>query len=70
MAPGIDTGPIAYESRFEVGPGATGLSLSAECARRGLELVSRLLVDAARGREGIPRAEQDLERRRYFGLGR
>jgi UDP-4-amino-4-deoxy-L-arabinose formyltransferase/UDP-glucuronic acid dehydrogenase (UDP-4-keto-hexauronic acid decarboxylating) len=66
MAPGIDTGAIAYERSFEIGEDETGLSLSLTCVREGLLLVEQLLDDAAAGRE-LPSREQDLSRRRYFG---
>jgi len=66
MAPGIDTGAIAYEHSFEIGEDETGLSLSLTCVREGLPLLEQLLDDAAAGRE-LPRREQDLSRRRYFG---
>ena len=65
MEPGIDTGAIAYESSFDIEPGETGLSLSLKCVREGLPLFDRLLEDAEAGR--IPKSEQDLSRRRYFG---
>lgn len=66
MAAGIDTGAVAYETRFEIDPDDTGLSLSVKCAGHGLPLIARLLDDAASGR-GVPRVPQDLSRRRYYG---
>jgi methionyl-tRNA formyltransferase len=67
MEAGIDTGAIAYESRFEIGPDDTGLSVSARCVREGLPLFAQLLEAAAEGRDRIPAKQQDLSRRRYFG---
>jgi methionyl-tRNA formyltransferase len=65
MTAGIDEGAIAFEDRFPVPPGATGLTLSLECASRGVSLVARLLETVERG-EPIPARSQDLTRRRYF----
>lgn len=65
MHPGIDTGPIAYETTFDLAETDTGLSLSARCAKEGLVLFARLLEAADRGT--IPSTPQDLKRRRYFG---
>jgi methionyl-tRNA formyltransferase len=67
IAPRVDAGPIAYEERFEIGPGDSGLTVSAECVRRGLRLIERLLEDAAADPSRIPRVPQELSRRRYFG---
>jgi UDP-4-amino-4-deoxy-L-arabinose formyltransferase/UDP-glucuronic acid dehydrogenase (UDP-4-keto-hexauronic acid decarboxylating) len=63
----VDTGPIAYTATFPVAPAETGLSLSTRCAREGLELVRRLLRDAAAG--SVPSTPQDLSGRRYFRRG-
>ena len=65
MEPEVDAGPIAYETRFEIGPEDTGLTVSARCVKEGIPLVARLLQDAPRG--AVPRSEQDLSRRRWFG---
>ena len=65
MEPEVDAGAIAYESRFDIGPEDTGLTVSARCVKEGIPLVERLLEDAPRGT--IPRTEQDLSRRRWFG---
>ncbi len=64
MAPGIDTGEIAYEARFPVTDADTGLSVSVNCVKEGIPLVARLLEDAAKGK--IPKRPQDLARRRVF----
>jgi methionyl-tRNA formyltransferase len=59
MDPIVDAGPIAYETRFPVEDGATGLTLTARCVREGISLLGRLLDDAAiGGRSAIPRLEQ------------
>lgn len=64
MEPGIDTGPIAFQERFDITPEDTGLSLSLRCAEKGLALVARLLdSDPAT----LAHTPQDLRRRRYFG---
>ena len=67
MEPTIDTGPIAYEQRFEMGDEETGLSLSARCVREGRPLVARLLDAAAQDRSSIRAVAQDRAVRRYFG---
>lgn len=67
MEPGIDTGPIAYQEAVEIAPADTGLSLSVKCVRRGVPLVLELVRTAAADPAGIPRAPQELGRRRYFG---
>lgn len=65
MEPGIDTGAIAYESSFDLTEDDTGLSVSVRCVREGLPLIGRLLEEAEAG--SIPKEEQDLSGRRYFG---
>jgi methionyl-tRNA formyltransferase len=67
MAPGIDTGPVAYRASFEIEAAETGLSLTAKCVRHGVPLVLGLVADAARDPASIPLLEQDLDKRRYFG---
>jgi methionyl-tRNA formyltransferase len=64
MEPGIDTGPIAYQTRFPIAPEDTGLSLSLRCAEEGLRLVERLLAAEV---SKVPLEPQDLRARRYFG---
>ncbi len=68
MTPGVDEGAIAYSDAFALGPEDTGLTVLTQCVRRGLKLVERLLDLAERG-EPIPAHQQDLSRRRWFGLG-
>jgi methionyl-tRNA formyltransferase len=67
MAPGIDTGPIAYQESFPFGAEDTGFSVSAACVRDGLRLVSRLLDDLATDPRRVPVIAQDVTLRRYFG---
>jgi methionyl-tRNA formyltransferase len=65
MDAGVDTGPVAYADTFEIAETETGLSLAGTCVRRGIPLLLRLVSDAKAG--GIPRLEQDPERRRWYG---
>jgi methionyl-tRNA formyltransferase len=65
MTAGVDEGAVAFEHRFPVASNATGLTVSVECARRGLTLVERLLETVERGHP-IPARPQDLSRQRYF----
>jgi methionyl-tRNA formyltransferase len=69
MLAGIDTGPLAYQSLFEIEEKDTGFSLSAKCIRFGMELIRRLLDAAAVNPASIPLIEQDLTQREYFGKG-
>jgi methionyl-tRNA formyltransferase len=62
MVEDIDAGNIAYDAWFDVSERDTGLTLSATCARRGLELVGNLLADLP----DIPAQAQEGEGR-YFG---
>lgn len=63
----IDTGPIAYQSFFDVDEEDSGLSLTTKCVNLGLPLVLRLVETAASDPEAIPRIQQDLTKREYFG---
>lgn len=67
MLAGIDTGPIAYQALFDVTEEDTGLTVSTKCVRAGLPLVSQLLDTAASDPQAIPKVEQDLSKREYFG---
>lgn len=67
MEAGIDTGPIAYQAMFPIGDTDTGLTVAGRCVRKGLKLVASLLDDAARQPPAIPRRDQDLSQRSYFG---
>jgi methionyl-tRNA formyltransferase len=66
MEPGVDTGAIAYEARFDLTESDTGLSVSARCVREGVPLIERLLETAAEDPAAIPAEPQDLSRRRYY----
>jgi methionyl-tRNA formyltransferase len=66
---GIDTGPIAWQERFDVQSNDTGLALSGKCVRLGVPLLLRLATVAATDAGLIPREQQDLSRRRYFSAG-
>ncbi len=68
MTPGVDEGPIAFADAFAIGPDDTGLSVLTQSVRRGLRLVDQLLDQAERG-DPIPAHQQDLSRRRWFGVG-
>jgi methionyl-tRNA formyltransferase len=63
----VDTGPVAYSSSFEISQDDTGLSVSLECVKRGLPLVSRLVEVAATDPSSIPAKKQNPAGRRYFG---
>jgi methionyl-tRNA formyltransferase len=67
MNGGLDTGAVAYSSSFEISQEDTGLSLSLECVKRGLPLVSRLVEVATTDPSSIPAEGQDPGSRRYFG---
>jgi methionyl-tRNA formyltransferase len=67
MDPGIDTGAIAYETRFPISDDDTGLSLSAKCVRNAIPLVDELLEAANQGAAAIPAVPQQLDARRYYG---
>jgi methionyl-tRNA formyltransferase len=69
MDDGIDTGPIAWEERFAIEVGDTGLAVSGKCVRHGLPLIFRLAAQAADDPSLIPRKGQDPSRRRYFSAG-
>jgi methionyl-tRNA formyltransferase len=66
MQPGIDTGAVAYESTFDLGPHDTGFTVSAACVRYGLPLMERLLDDACADQARIPRVPQNLAKRRVY----
>lgn len=65
MDPGVDTGPIVYQSSFPIDSGDTALSLSFKCVKEGVSLVLRLL-EAAESEAGIPLTPQDPENRELF----
>lgn len=67
MVPKIDAGPIAYRADFDISDEDTALTVATNCVRHGLPLLDELLEAAERGRDAIPRIQQDLKRRRYYG---
>jgi len=67
MAPGIDTGDIAYQARFPIEPDESPFHLMHRCVQRGIEMTEELLAAASLHPQVIPRIPQDLSRRRYFG---
>ncbi len=66
MTAGLDAGDIAYDRWFEIGDKATGLTVSTQCARLGLELVSELIRQAASDPASIPRTPQGPGERRLY----
>jgi methionyl-tRNA formyltransferase len=66
MEPGIDTGDIAFEKKFDLSPEATGLSVSRQCTKDGIDLIRQLLTTDP---DSIPRRSQDLSQRHYYKLG-
>lgn len=69
MTAEYDEGVIAYEDRFPIDQRATGLTLSAECASRGIRLVKRLIDQLSDDPATVPEHAQDLTARAYYGLG-
>jgi methionyl-tRNA formyltransferase len=69
MLAGIDTGPIAYQSLFDIEETDTGFSVSTKCIKFGMELIKQLLDAAAVGPDSVPLIEQNLGQREYFGRG-
>lgn len=67
MAAGIDTGPIVYQSLFDIESADTALTLYARCTKEGVALLLRLLETASRDENAIPLLPQDLTQRQYFG---
>lgn len=67
MVPQIDAGDIAYLSAFPVEEADTPLLLTQKCVRAGLTLIHQLLETVATDPSAIPRLQQDLTKRRYFG---
>jgi methionyl-tRNA formyltransferase len=65
MDPGLDTGPIAFQTSFAVEDRDTALSLYTKCIREGIVLVRHLLEAASQG--AIPSMPQDLSQREYVG---
>ncbi len=69
MAAGIDTGPIVFQSLFDIDANDTALTLYAKCVKEGVALLLRLLETAGKDENAIPLLPQDLTRREYFSKG-
>ncbi len=69
MAPGVDTGAIAYEAWFDLTPDATGLSCSMQCTRLGVPLVEELMAAALRDHTTIPALPQSGRERVLYRKG-
>ena len=67
MLAGIDTGPIAYQAIFDVTEDDTGLTVSTKCVKAGLPLLYQLLNTVAADVGAVPKIQQDLSKREYFG---
>ena len=67
MVPRIDEGATAYAKRFPIAERDTAATLMSKCVREGLGLFDELLRQAASDPDGVPKREQDLGKRRYFG---
>lgn len=62
----IDTGNIVYETRFPLTSTDTGLTVSITCARKGLDLIDRLLSELSRDPLSVPSLPQDLSKRTLY----
>ena len=69
MAPGVDTGAIAYQAWFDLAPNATGLSSSMQCTRLGVPLVEELMTTALRDPKAIPTQPQNGSERVLYRKG-
>jgi UDP-4-amino-4-deoxy-L-arabinose formyltransferase/UDP-glucuronic acid dehydrogenase (UDP-4-keto-hexauronic acid decarboxylating) len=67
MEPQIDAGEIAYQSTFSIEETDTPVRLTHKCVRAGVALIVELLDTAAVNPDAIPKLQQDLTKRRYFG---
>jgi UDP-4-amino-4-deoxy-L-arabinose formyltransferase/UDP-glucuronic acid dehydrogenase (UDP-4-keto-hexauronic acid decarboxylating) len=61
----VDSGPVAYDTRFDVTEADTALTLSAKCVNLGLPLIEQLLRDAGTG--SVPMRGEDTGSRRHHG---
>ena len=67
MTARIDGGRINFCARFPIEPDETGASLTAKCVRHGVPLFFELLDVLTRDEAALPRIEQHLGQRRYYG---
>jgi UDP-4-amino-4-deoxy-L-arabinose formyltransferase/UDP-glucuronic acid dehydrogenase (UDP-4-keto-hexauronic acid decarboxylating) len=63
----VDAGAIVFQETFPITEIDTGLTISSKCARIGVQLVIRLLGALEQDPGLLPRIEQDLRVRSYFG---
>lgn len=66
MAPGIDTGDIAYEAAFPIVDRDTAISVYSKCVRHGVPLISKLINALDKDPDSLPLTPQDLSKRRYL----
>src|SRR5918992_2686676 len=59
MEAGIDTGAVVFEERFPIKAQDAGLSVALRCARKGVELVRRLLEVLAHDPSTLPDKPQN-----------
>lgn len=69
MVPKIDAGRIVYQAMFDIAEDDTGLSVTNRCIREGQRLFRDLVNQVATDPAAMPRIEQDLSQRSYFGRG-
>lgn len=62
----IDAGHIVYETRFPLTSKDTGLSVSIACAKKGLELIRRLLIELSRDPLSVPHRPQSPGKRTIY----
>ena len=63
----IDTGPLVYQTAFDIGETDSALAVSAKCVMHGLPLLLRLVDTLARDPDGLPLRSMDKSRREYKG---
>lgn len=63
MSGRIDTGDIVYETQFPLSSTDTGLTVSINCAQKGLELIERLLGELSQDSFSVSSRAQDLSQR-------
>jgi methionyl-tRNA formyltransferase len=68
MESGVDTGPIAFAEDFPLTKEDTGLTVALRCARKGVDLVGKIVEILARDPGQLELTPQDLTQRRYFAL--
>ena len=66
MAPGIDTGEIAYEATFPITESDTAITVYSKCVRLGVPLVAKLIETLAKDPASLRLVQQDMSKRRYL----